>query len=878
MEKFSLFNLDSIGFDTVFGNSEDLVCVLDLEHNIVRSNKTMSDILGIDDKVIAGKKCYSCVHKSDKPPTYCPFLQLLEDENPHTADAFVEHLNKWLSISVTPLKDKSGKLRGALHIARDISESVNTNIELIDIEKKFNLITRNTTDIITIYGKDYKPVYFSPSSEYITEYSINDFINGNSIFDIVIEEDKTRLIEDLNNSTKNQQKEWKGEYRIKTKSGKIKWIETKSNRTYDENGNPENIIAISRDITERKELERKINSVELRNKKLIKHLNDIIVILDDKGVITYISESVEQILGYKSDELTGKQGFDYLYPDDAGRLSVIFENILENPDKIYRDTYRHRHRDGHWVFLEAIGQNLLEDEDIRGILINVRDITDNKKAETEIIESELKFRSYIENAPDGVFLCTPAGFYVDVNNAACEMLGYSREELLKMHSSEIHIPGELDKAKKSFGIINETGKYKDEFEFVRKDGTTFYGLLSAVKISDTKFIGFVKNIDDIKKYQKELIEAKIKAEQSDEIKTAFMNNISHEIRTPLNGILGFAEILNDPEISEKERNSYLEMMNSSSTRLINTISAYLDTALLTSNNIEVNLKYYPLHSLFMSVFDNYSISARLKNLEYNTDIPEIDDSIQIYTDKNLFNKSIGHIIENAIKFTYKGIVKAGYIVRNNEVLFYIKDTGKGIKEDMNEKIFDFFIQEDISVSREFEGSGLGLSIAKGFSELLGGKIWFESLCNNGTTFYFSHPLNKTNIIELEKPAAVSVKEKPLILVVDDDETSYLYIQSILKNKNVTLIYALNGEEAIYLFEKHPEISIVLIDLRMPDISGYEVTDKIKSIRKNVPVIAVTAYALSGDEEKAIKAGCDDYISKPFRKNTLLDILNKYVSI
>jgi two-component system, sensor histidine kinase and response regulator len=370
--------------------------------------------------------------------------------------------------------------------------------------------------------------------------------------------------------------------------------------------------------------------------------------------------------------------------------------------------------------------------------------------------------------------------------------------------------------------------------------------------------------------------AKRKAEDSDRLKTAFMNNISHEIRTPLNGILGFGSLIVQPDLEAEEKEEYLESLNISSYRLMNTITDYMDISLIVTDNLEVNHKPVVISAMMTKVFQYFQESCVKKNIELKMQLPADADNFILNTDGIILQKAISKLVDNAVKFTSEGSVMLGFQFNNNEIEIFVKDTGKGIGRSAQDRIFEFFTQEDISNTRGHEGSGLGLSIAKGIIQLLGGKISLKSEKNIGTTVFITLPYNKatTSIKPTNSLKAPKERKAPLILIAEDDNYNYFFIETLLKKESKTL-RAFNGQEAVDLCKMHPDIDLILMDIRMPVMNGLEATHIIKTFRHDLPIIAVTAYAQSNDELKIRKAGCDDYISKPIKKAELLSLVQKH---
>jgi signal transduction histidine kinase len=469
--------------------------------------------------------------------------------------------------------------------------------------------------------------------------------------------------------------------------------------------------------------------------------------------------------------------------------------------------------------------------------------------------------------------------------------------MLRIKKSEDKIRHEKDELeevvqKRTSDLINQLEekvkaeiKLKESYKELEKNKLVMLNLMEDLK----------SEIEQRKHIEEKLVQSKIKAEASDKLKTAFLNNISHEIRTPLNGILGFGQLMAEPDLSNGEKEKYLEVVNKSSYRLINTITDIMDISLIVSGSIEVHKKTFKVKNFLDEITLNLGKECSEKDLTLSSNTPE--ENSDIYTDAGLLQKILFHLLDNAVKFTASGSVTFGYTLDSNSFRFFVTDTGSGINPTARNRIFGNFMQEDISNTRGHEGSGLGLSIAKGLVELLGGEIDFESVKGQGSTFFFTIPSGVTEIPSCvteipscvteipsgvtEIPSGVTEIQPrvtailPVILVAEDDKTCYDYINAVLKNSPVILLSAVTGKEAVTLCRERSDISLILMDLKMPVMNGLEAVKLIKSFRKNLPVIAVTAHAVRGDEQRAISAGCDDYISKPFQKDLLLKKLEKY---
>ncbi len=385
----------------------------------------------------------------------------------------------------------------------------------------------------------------------------------------------------------------------------------------------------------------------------------------------------------------------------------------------------------------------------------------------------------------------------------------------------------------------------------------------------------------------ELIKAKEKAEESDKLKTAFLANMSHEIRTPMNGILGFAEMLNDDSLSPANRKKYLGIINSNGKMLINLIDDIIDFAKIEADQLSIMVDDFSLNNLLAqlhSSFSTESLRREKSGLKILFRKAFTNDNCFIRTDPNRLRQVLTNLIGNSVKFTQTGFIEFGYrLEKPDQLLFYVKDTGIGISKDKLDLIFERFMQADVSSTRKYGGSGLGLAISKGLVELLGGKMWAESAVNEGSTFYFTLPYvsatgKEEDSEEKKKPRTNYNWDGKLFLIAEDDKFSYKFLEGFLKQTGADVMRAADGHEAVNLCRNHETIDLVLMDIQMPEMNGLEATTAIKQFRKNVPVIAQTANAITEERQKCLDAGCDDFISKPININELYAKIDKWLSV
>ena len=385
---------------------------------------------------------------------------------------------------------------------------------------------------------------------------------------------------------------------------------------------------------------------------------------------------------------------------------------------------------------------------------------------------------------------------------------------------------------------------------------------------------------------KEFVAFKEKAEKSKRLKPLSLTNLSHAVRTPMNGILGFVEMLRKSNISAKEKEEYLEIIEKSGNKMLDTINDLVDISRIESNQLKIDYSIVNLNEQIDSLVKNFEPVAASKGIQFLHKKAFGNEDAFIETNKEKLNIILSNLIENAVNYTKEGTVEFGYNVNGANLQFFVKDTGIGIERNRHKAVFDRFVQSETSLSKPYEETGLGLSVAKAYVELLGGKIWVESEKGKGSEFIFEIPFKKDDkktepvSKEPKKPATTSkdkVLQRLTVLVAEDDEVGRIYLKQMLDGKCKKMFYAKNGKEAVDIYRKNPEIDLILMDIKMPVMDGYSATIKIRSIDYNVKIVAQTAYALSGDREKAIAAGCDDYITKPLSKETLMSTIDKYFS-
>ena len=501
-------------------------------------------------------------------------------------------------------------------------------------------------------------------------------------------------------------------------------------------------------------------------------------------------------------------------------------------------------------------------------------------------EKANKLSRAVEQSSVAVVITNRKGAIEYVNPFFTQLTDYSLEEVkgqilsilqLEYQSKEFH--------RKLWKVILSGKNWEGEFIDKKKTGELYWGqaVISPIVNADgmiTNFVSIHEDITERKKMVEDLIQAKDKAQQSDRLKSAFLANMSHEIRTPMNGILGFLELLGEPGLGEDVRAGYLDIVRKSGQRLLSTINDIIEISKIESGDMQLCSQKIDIRQFLSYYYDFFLPQAKGKGLLLKF-VQCKTETETIFTDKNKLDSILTNLIKNAIKFTEKGNIKFGCKQKDKHtLLFYVKDTGKGIPPDKIDLVFERFMQADNLNTRGYEGSGLGLAITKAYVEQLGGKIWVESEPGKGSCFFFTiEPSGREDTeptdAENKEDHATLLPKKLKLLIAEDDNISFMFLEAILKKYDFEIVRCVTGLETVQYCQSNPDVDLILMDIGMPVMDGYEATRRIRKFNKDVVIIAQTAFAISSDSEKVKEAGCNDYLPKPINKERLFEIIKQY---
>jgi PAS domain S-box-containing protein len=674
------------------------------------------------------------------------------------------------------------------------------------------------------------------------------------------------------------------EKRYLRKDGSTFWGESSISAIKDKDNKITNTIGIVSDITERKLAEEALRESEAKYRGLVENSPDgIVTYVHDK--ITYAnSEALRIVRANSYDQIIGKSVLEFVHPESKESITQRMKEVLmdDNATQIVEEKLITLSGEPVYVELKAI-PTLYEHQNAVQVIIH--DITERKRTQDKIKQ----LSQAVEQSPVAIVITNTRGIIEYVNPKFIETTGYPLEEIIG-NNPRILKSGytTATEYKHLWQTLASGSEWFGEFHNKKKDGTLYWESASISPILNTQgiithYIAIKEDITERKIIEQQLILAKEKAEESDRLKLAFLANMSHEIRTPMNGILGFTELLKEQNLSVDVQQEYIKIIEKSGKRMLNIINDIINISKVESGQIEITPSETNVNEQFEYLLTFFTPEAAHKNISLYLTKELSSKNTFIKTDREKLYAILTNLIKNAIKFTNEGSIEFGCVKKGNSLEFFVKDSGLGISDSQKKIIFERFRQANDIISRSHEGSGLGLAISKAYVEMQGGEIWVESEEGIGSTFYFTLPFhseydtkqktsgNKTNASNLEDNKITDLK----VLIVEDDAISKLLITIAVKPYSKEIIKVSTGIEAVDACRNNPDIDLVMMDINMPEMGGYEATKQIRIFNKDLVIIAQTANGMQSDHDKALDSGCTDYISKPINITTLSRLIQKY---
>jgi len=805
-----------------------------------------------------------------------------------------------------------------------------TQAELIETRRMLQTLISNLNGMVyrCRSDRDWTIDYISDACYDITGYRPEDLIDNSLLCynDVIHEDDRGRIWEEVQAKVR-ENKPFTLTYRIVTADKKVKWVKEQGIGIRNPNDDTVILEGFISDITEEKH-NRLVTEVIFEISKSsyeTESLDDLLSIVHlQLGKILDATNFFVALYNKETDSITLPYHVDFKdkfasFPAGktlTGHVIKTKKSILADEKEIFRlaeagtiDIVGTPSKVWLGVPLiveyKVIGAIVVQNysdptcysESDLALLTFVADqvagLIMRKNTEDKLRKEQAYLDQLFQSSQEAIVMIDNKGIVKLINKEFTHLYGFSEHEILGTNIDEMIVPRYLaDEGMHNTNraLTNE----RVEMESVRQHKN---GMLIDVSIIVTPIFlegeivgafGIYRDITDRKRIEKSLIIAKEKAEESDRLKSAFLSNMSHEIRTPMNAILGFSSLLSDPGSTEEEKIEYIDIIKERGNDLMRIISDIIDVAKIESGQLKINIKDCKVNRLLEDihvVFKQIKQKQEKHNVELKTSLPVPDPEFTILTDPQRLRQIMTNLIENALKFTDTGEIEFGYSIKEDfgigkSIDFFIQDSGIGIPEEMHKVIFERFRQVDDSHTRKYGGTGLGLTICKNLTHLMGGELTLQSQVGKGTRFTITLPMwtispqKEEPAMDKDKPKSRDWKDK-VILVAEDEESNYIFLEHVLKRTGVRLLWAQNGKDAVNIAKKE-KVDLVLMDIRMPGMDGYEATEIIKNENKDLPVIAQTAYALKGEKELSIGSGCDDYISKPIDITELMAILSKHM--
>jgi len=633
----------------------------------------------------------------------------------------------------------------------------------------------------------------------------------------------------------------------------------------------------------RMEAEEALRSNENLLRQIIDLVPHFIFAKDYQGRFILANKSIAEAYGTNTFDIIGKTDVDFNpVSTQVNHYKKDDREVIKSGKPKYIANEPVRTSSGKTLILQTIKIPFTNPKTNEVSVLGVStDITERINIENMLRTSEARYRNIVEQAADTILLGTSDGSIVGANDQAEILTLYTKEELCSMKIEDLFTHEVLESVPMRYDLLRRGRTVRNERTLKRKDGSLVPIEMNTRRMPDNSLQSILRDIEEIKRIQKELTDAKEKAEENDRLKSAFLSNMSHEIRTPMNAIVGFSSLLTDPDIAQHKRTYYSEIIENNCNNLLRIIDDVLDISKIESGQLKIIKAPCNINKTLERLYDIVSDSVKKRNIPIEIKYTPLAQELMVFTDETRLMQVLMNLTGNAVNFTAKGLVSFTVEIDGNNLLFMVTDTGCGIENELQQKVFDRFFRTEALRDSRHGGTGLGLTICKSLVEMMGGNIWLESEVNVGTRVFFTIPFDK--VLSRQIPVE-SLKSVPpefsefSVLVVEDDKNSMEYLKELLKTFNFgKVVYSDNGIEAVDLAKTH-SFDAILMDLQIPGINGLEATRIIKHYKPSTVIIAQTAFAMQNDRETCINAGCDEYITKPLKPGELISALIKTLKV
>lgn len=653
------------------------------------------------------------------------------------------------------------------------------------------------------------------------------------------------------------------------------------------------VLGISTDITEQVHAKEKIQHQEELYRLLSENSSDIISLYDKDFNRLYISPAVHPILGYLPEDLEGTTPLDFIHPEDLNFVKQSVADLILEKKESYTLQFRYLRKDGTYVWVESNAEPVIgEDGKVEKFQTSTRDITDRKKAQLALKNSERKYKNLIKYSQAYIFTHDLQGNILSANPSFCMMIGISEENIIGKNLKNF-VPVSFEKeADEYLRYFDANSLAAGVFQVLDNYQKHNYMLYDSFLVNESEANPYIicnaQDITDRTLAEKELKKANEIASESIRLRENFLANMSHEIRTPMQGIMGMADLLSKTALNEQQQ-GHLKIISQSADNLLVIINDILDFSKIKEGKLKIEQIAFDINEVLQSAHKMLELKAEEKGLIFH--VNPIRMNSPLVGDPHRLNQILLNLINNAIKFTEEGsIVVSGNVIEETSdeaiIEFHIEDTGIGIAKESQEKIFEEFSQGSNFTSRKFGGTGLGLNISKKLLDMQNGHLWMESEVGIGSKFLFTLPFKKADNIDLcidqeNEEIDFNCLKNLRVLLAEDNQVNVIIAQTYLARWGVSVDVAYNGRKAVALAKKNA-YDIILMDIQMPELSGSGATKIIREIedrkKSDVPIIALTANVFKQDVEKYLSSGMNDFLSKPFSEKDLFLKIAKQFSM
>ncbi len=788
-------------------------------------------------------------------------------------------------LSSSPI-DSSDLLKGVTFTVLDITAGKQAEIRLRESEEKYRSLVEQSIQGMII-GRDNPPriCFASKPMESIIGYTPGELMafSSEELLSMVHPDEREIYYRTFRERIAGRLQQIRREFRMIHKNGQVRWVELFGTTIFYEGAPATQTVMV--DISERKYAEEELLESGEKLKKLFDNIRDglfVHAVTDSgsHGVFEMVNRSASEILGYSEQELLGMFPEDIYAPvsPDAG-IALEMSLLDHSGSQLFEAVLVHKN--GTRVPVE-VRTSRIELSGRECTISTVRDITGRKRSHEEL----RKIATAVQQSPTVVVMMNAEAEIEYVNPRYTELTGYRASEVLGKYPAIMQagmIP--RDQYNRMWKTLKRGRVWRGELLDRKKSGEPYWENIIIAPVKNDQgvianYVALAEDITEQKRLWSELVAAKEKAEESDRLKTAFLANMSHEIRTPMNGILGFSELLKDPLLSGSKKDEYIELIGQSGRRMLCILNDLIDISKIEAGEITLQYTDVCLNEVFHDLQAFFEPQATRKGL-YLRCGKQLDFSdFHIETDRVRLTQILTNLLQNALKYTLSGGIEFGCTKKNDQLEFYVRDTGIGVPDHLKERIFDRFLQGHADVACKHDGVGLGLSISKSLVELLEGSIRLESSEGKGCVFYFTHPYRKVRRQEKERkplsaPPGQKFKQDLCILVAEDDNVNRILLEKVLGGKHIDVVATVDGCQAVREVRQNPRINLVLMDIRMPGMDGYEALREIKGARPELPVIAHTAFALPEDKKNALDAGFDAFLTKPVNIDELFGLIRRF---